>query len=205
LDYEAYQLRCSPYKKFEYRSHFVPAQGQGAARRGMSFASFGSAESRKSTKHQNREQSFDYQQCNIYQEQVGSDQDEAPPVEVVNTGDLLQQVGNQEEFDEGGKAMSGDVEQSLLARIDAMHVEPTLPLSGHDNVSRRSGLEPYIQFPEEENEPRKDGDLGRINYIVDPEFMQQMMHAGPSTVGTIGCDGPSASNMIPALRGLSNL
>jgi hypothetical protein len=110
LDYEAYQLRCSPYKKFEYRSHFVPAQGQGAARRGISFASFGSAKSRKSTKHQSREQSFDYQQRNIYQEQVGSDQDEAPPVEVVNTGDLLQQVGNQEEFDEGGKAVCGDVE-----------------------------------------------------------------------------------------------
>jgi hypothetical protein len=92
LDYEAYQLRCSPYKKFEYRSHFVPAQGQGAARRGMSFASFGSAESRKSAKLQNREQSVDYQQRNTYQEQVGSDQDEAPPVEVVNAGDLLQQV-----------------------------------------------------------------------------------------------------------------
>jgi hypothetical protein len=51
LDYEAYQLRCSPYKKFEYRTHFVPPQGQGAARRGISFASFGSAESRKSTRY----------------------------------------------------------------------------------------------------------------------------------------------------------
>jgi hypothetical protein len=171
----------------------------------MSFASFGSAESRKSAKFQNREQSGDYQQRNTYQEQVGSDQDEAPPVEVVNTGDLLQQVENPEEFDEGGKAVSGDVEQSLLARIDAMQVESTLPLSDHDNVSRRNGLEPYIQFPEEESEPRKDGDFGRTTYVLEPEFMQQMMRAGPSTVGNVGRDGPSASDMIPALRGLSNL
>ncbi|KAM0921516.1 hypothetical protein ACQ4PT_006804 [Festuca glaucescens] len=40
LDYDAHELRCSPYKKFEHRSHFVPPAGQASAKRGLSFASF---------------------------------------------------------------------------------------------------------------------------------------------------------------------
>jgi hypothetical protein len=44
LDYDAHELRCSPYKKFEYRSHYVPP---GQVRRGISFTSLGSAESHK--------------------------------------------------------------------------------------------------------------------------------------------------------------
>jgi hypothetical protein len=48
LDYTAHELRCSPYKKYEYRSYFVPPPEQLRTRRGLSFASFGSAKSRKS-------------------------------------------------------------------------------------------------------------------------------------------------------------
>jgi hypothetical protein len=33
LDYEVYQLRCSPYKKYEHRTYFVPSLGQPRARR----------------------------------------------------------------------------------------------------------------------------------------------------------------------------
>jgi hypothetical protein len=48
LEYDAIELRCSPYKKYEYRTHYVPPQGQASAKRGLSFSNFGSAESRKS-------------------------------------------------------------------------------------------------------------------------------------------------------------
>jgi hypothetical protein len=86
-----------------------------------------------------------------------------------------------------------------------MHVERTPPLVGHDNMPRRSGLEPFIQFPEEENEPQRDGGPGRTGYIVASEVLEQIKRSGPGTVGTAGGDEPSASDMIPALRGLSNL
>jgi hypothetical protein len=48
LEYDPVELRCSPYKKYEYRTHYVPPQGQASAKHGLSFSSFGSAESRKS-------------------------------------------------------------------------------------------------------------------------------------------------------------
>ncbi|KAM0872537.1 hypothetical protein ACQ4PT_038656 [Festuca glaucescens] len=47
LEYDAHELRCSPYKKFEHRSHSIPLAGHYSSRRGLSFSSFGSAESRK--------------------------------------------------------------------------------------------------------------------------------------------------------------
>jgi hypothetical protein len=47
LDYDAHELRCSPYKKFEYRTYFVPPAGQASAKRNLSFSSFGSAGSFK--------------------------------------------------------------------------------------------------------------------------------------------------------------
>jgi hypothetical protein len=47
LDYDAHEMRCSTYKKFEFRSHSIPPAGQPVARRGLSFSSFGSAQSRK--------------------------------------------------------------------------------------------------------------------------------------------------------------
>ena len=46
LDYGAHKLQCSPYKKFEHRAKFVSSTGYPAARRGLSFASFGSADTR---------------------------------------------------------------------------------------------------------------------------------------------------------------
>jgi hypothetical protein len=73
---------------------------------------------------------------------------------------MLQPVGAHDGFEDGEKTVRGDVELSLLARIDAMHVEPTEPVLDHAALSRRNDLEPYIQFPEEENELAKEGGLG---------------------------------------------
>ncbi|KAM0859523.1 hypothetical protein ACQ4PT_047154 [Festuca glaucescens] len=55
LDYEAYELRCIPYKKYEHRSHYIRADGHPAAQRNLSFNSFGSAESRKSFRQHDHE------------------------------------------------------------------------------------------------------------------------------------------------------
>jgi hypothetical protein len=49
LDYEVYQLRCSPFKKFEHRAHFFPPSGHASAKRGLSFGSFGSVESSRAS------------------------------------------------------------------------------------------------------------------------------------------------------------
>ena len=47
LNYEVYEMRCSPFKKYEHRSHHIPPAGI-LSKRGLSFASFGTAESCKS-------------------------------------------------------------------------------------------------------------------------------------------------------------
>jgi hypothetical protein len=47
VEYDARELRCSPYKKFVHRSHSIPPAGHYSSRRELSFLSFGSAESRE--------------------------------------------------------------------------------------------------------------------------------------------------------------
>jgi hypothetical protein len=106
LDYDVYELRCSPYKKFEHRSHFVSAAGHPAARRGLSFASFGSAESRNASR--------------------GSGLD-MPAARVIPQTHPSENTSVRDEFEEEMPGME-EVNQSLSAQVGAMHVRPIVQL-----------------------------------------------------------------------------
>jgi hypothetical protein len=211
LEYEAYQLRCSPYKKFEYRAHFVPPQGQASARRGLSFASFGSAESQKSARpSQSRGHSYNPQHQSR-QEHVGSQSDsddvpgEMPPLEDIVPGDGLHPVAAGDDFEENEKAVDGKVEQCLLAQIDAMQVEPKARSTTPASSARRSQQEPIIQFPKEDGGQSMAAGLEQSKLVVQPDILDQMRRAGSGIACKSSPSEPHASDMIPAMRGLSNL
>jgi hypothetical protein len=145
LDYEAFQLRCSPFKKFKHRAHFMPSQGQAAARRGLSFNSFGSAESRKSERPASSGAQTQ-QRFNLFPEQVGSpsvQDDDMPPLEDIVQNDGMQQEGPPDGFDGTEKAVGDETIQNLKAQVDAMQVDANEPrVGGHKG--RGHNLEPII-------------------------------------------------------------
>jgi hypothetical protein len=210
LDYEAYELRCSPYKKFEYRAHFVPGQGQAAAKRGLSFASFGSAESRKSGRL-SREQRRHHQQHDPLQEQAGSraELEDMPPLEDIVPGDFLQPIGVDDDFDEEEKAVEEDVEQNLLAKIDPMQVDGRVQeaslvcAGGQSGELKGKDAEPIIQFPEDDIVASGNDRQNHANLFINPNILAHMQQLSGGSRG--GPGGPTASDMIPALRGLSDL
>ncbi|KAM0827732.1 hypothetical protein ACQ4PT_068002 [Festuca glaucescens] len=127
LDYNVYELRCSPYKKYEHRSHVIPAAGHPSARRNLSFASFGSAESRK----------------NFRQANPGVQSDQVPSHNYVS-----EQVGSRDGFEENVMPGLEEVNQTLSAQVEAMQVKPIvqLPEDGALDVELRlAATKPVIQ------------------------------------------------------------
>ncbi|KAM0905275.1 hypothetical protein ACQ4PT_017462 [Festuca glaucescens] len=110
LDYDAYELRCSPYKKFEHRSHFVSAAGHPAARRELSFASFGSAESRNASRWSG----------------LGM-----PAARVIPQTHPSENTSVRDEFEEEMPRLE-EVNQSLSAQVGAMQVQPIVQLPEDD-------------------------------------------------------------------------
>ncbi|KAM0874005.1 hypothetical protein ACQ4PT_037700 [Festuca glaucescens] len=98
LDYEVYELRCSPYKKFEHRSHFIPAAGHPTTKRGLSF---GSAESRHA---------FQRTRTGV------------PPATAAPSAFASKRVGSRGEFEEEITLGLDEVNQALSAQVDAMQV-----------------------------------------------------------------------------------
>ncbi|KAM0854841.1 hypothetical protein ACQ4PT_050208 [Festuca glaucescens] len=135
LDYDAYELRCSPYKKFEHRAHFVPPPGQTSARRGLSFASFGNAESRKSAHMPVFESPLNTAkwQSGFIPDQVGSrdgfDEEEMPPLE---------------EF------QAANVGQELPAQVEALQVAPLEQGAMNNLMQKVVTDQPIVQLPEDE-------------------------------------------------------
>jgi hypothetical protein len=169
LDYTAYEIRCSPYKKYEYRSHSVPPPEQLPTRRGLSFASFGSVESRKSfqtpvDQSQNRWTS----QQNQYMEREGSrevpEDGDVPPLEEIGLqhDQNLVPVGDGDGFDEEEKPAAEVVEQNLIARVDDMQVDPRPRGTQATNSTRSATSEPIIQFPEEDGQELGVVEAGRV-------------------------------------------
>jgi hypothetical protein len=120
LDYEVYQLRCSPYKKFEHRAHFVPPTSRASAKKGLSFSSFGSAESHKPHR-QNREHTphqRSQQQGSGARDVSPNGSDDMPPLEddIPGYGDVpgfnegLVPVGIHDGFDETEHAAMEEVD-----------------------------------------------------------------------------------------------
>ncbi|KAM0888242.1 hypothetical protein ACQ4PT_028466 [Festuca glaucescens] len=106
LDYEAYELRCSPYKKFEHRSHFVSVAGHPVARRELSFASFGNAESRNASRRS----------------RLG-----VPASRVIPRNHESENTTIRDEFEEEKPGLE-EVNQSLSAQVGAMQVQPIVQL-----------------------------------------------------------------------------
>jgi hypothetical protein len=206
LDYEAYELRCSPFKKFESRAHFVPPASQ--TRRGMSFGSFGSVESRKSAMPtRSRVQSFDGNQSSLNRRREDTQEEDMPPLEDIipgQGGDTVA-VGVRDGFDDHEKTAGEEVEQNLLYQIDAMKMNPVMQQRGHGG-HRESRTEPYVQFPDEENPAANTGHPGATTYVIEQNILHRMQQAPGTRPGSMGGrSGPRSGDMIPAMQGLSSL
>jgi hypothetical protein len=86
-----------------------------------------------------------------------------------------------------------------LLKIDAMQVEPTEG-ERYNLHARSAGVAPIIQFPEDEEE------LGASKPVQQPKFVvDQAVYEGVKSTSRSGSVGPSSSDMIPPMRGLSHL
>jgi hypothetical protein len=204
LDYEAYELRCSPYKKFEYRTHFVPPQGHAAARRGLSFSSFGSAESRKSawqSKESGEGGRWSKREFNMERSASGLGLDDMPPLEEDGLAYDIGQVpvGVHDGFEEDELEAEEEVAQNLLPKIDAMQVEAPITERRAD-MPAAGNTTPIIQFPEEEEDAAALITNNQTKLVVDPTIYKGVKAASHS-----GSAGPRSSDMIPPMRGISQL
>lgn len=217
LDYEVYELRCSPYKKFEYRSHFVAPAGHPTAMRGLSFSSFGSAESHKSAHRRNSQ---------------------TPVQTVMRQNFESDQVGSRDGFDEDDKPPMEDIDQGLMAQVGAMVVDTQAHLNKRSQVALEEINQPIVQMPdddcpdlvgqldaayEEKQDQETDqhveaqanrksrlsfdlnleGGGNSQQYVLNPNMLK---HVSPMRYPPLSGmrSGPASSDMILAMRNLSN-
>ncbi|KAM0840747.1 hypothetical protein ACQ4PT_059447 [Festuca glaucescens] len=134
LDYVVHELRCSPYKNYEHHAHYVPPAGQASARGGLSFASFGSAESHKSSRpYSNRKQNPWPKQRTQTEERVDlrselPDNEVPPLVDDIVPGRIPGPgcVGAFDGFGETETLALNEVEVNLAAEVGAMQMEANL-------------------------------------------------------------------------------
>jgi hypothetical protein len=195
LDYEAYQLRCSPFKKFEHRAHFVPASSQANAKRGLSFGSFGSAESRKSAwtgRDQNPRQPF--QQMRRDRSASPDGTDDMPPLEddLPAYDDGLVPVGAHDGFDDNEELRMEEVDQNLLPKVDTMQMGSTLDHRHATSIGREK--EPIVQFPEEDELQSKEEKDDHVKFMVNKQILGNVMQAMSYGSGSrSGSRGPHSS------------
>jgi hypothetical protein len=132
-----------------------------------------------------------------------------PPLEDIVPGDIFQPIGIDDGFDDDEQAVEDDVEQNLLTKIDSMQMEGQVQgaeqkqtlVQPRELVGKPSV--PIIQFPEEDNAATTEHRQSQANLFINPNILAHMQQmSGDSRGGTLG---PTASDMIPALRGLSNI
>jgi hypothetical protein len=114
-------------------------------------------------------------------------------------------VGTHDGFDEHDAIRMEEVDQSLLPQVDAMQVGTT-PAPRHA-TSTGKDREPIIQFPEEEEEHQSvEKERNQVNIMMNKHILRNMMQAMSQGSGSkSGSFGPRSSDMIPPMRGLSNL
>jgi hypothetical protein len=152
-------------------------------KKGLSFSSFGSAESRKPS-WQDREhtphQSNFQQQGSRARETYPNGTDDMPPLEddLQGYGDVpgLVPVGIHDGFDEHDAIRMEQVDQNLLPQVDAMQVGTT-PAPRHA-TSTGKDREPIIQFPEEEEEEEHQSiekERNQVNIMMNKHILGNMM------------------------------
>ncbi|KAM0886067.1 hypothetical protein ACQ4PT_029942 [Festuca glaucescens] len=214
LDYDTHELRYSPYKKFEHRSHYVPPAGQTSARCGLSFASFGSAESYK---HFDQGHPREQQHKSVTEEHVQSRTDsveeEMPPL--IDDADLYPAVAatGHETVNHGPGGVETpdlrEVESTLANDVEAMIVDQNQTSQQTEAMQWKDALMPIVQFSDEEGQDANvDQDhhihVGmKADMLTQMQFMQGRHGAGSS--GSSWMHGPRPNDMIPALQGLSNM
>ncbi|KAM0855584.1 hypothetical protein ACQ4PT_049695 [Festuca glaucescens] len=152
LDYEAYELRCSPYKKFEHRSHFVSAAGHPVARKELSFASFGSVESRNASRRSG----------------LG-----VPASRVIPRNHASENTTVRDEFEEEKPGLE-EVNQSLSAQVGAMQVQPIVQLPedvGNTDVELRLAV---AQVHQQDAAPKRSKKTSARKVVVKSIDMGRM-------------------------------
>ncbi|KAM0920745.1 hypothetical protein ACQ4PT_007312 [Festuca glaucescens] len=211
LDYDAHELRCSPYKKFEHRTFFSPPAGHALARRGLSFVSFGSAESHKRFRHRESRVPWEPRWDSVTPEHANaryvSSENEMPPLED-DPVQMQQGVGPVQEKEagdmRGAKPGLMEVESSLVDKVDALRMGPST-----DKEQGRDASQPIIQFPEEEGQNPSATYTSDVHITMTPDMLAQMQNfqarQEASSSHNSWRHGPRQSDMIPALQGLSSL
>jgi hypothetical protein len=151
LDYDAHELRCSPYKKFEHRTYYAPPAGQASAKRNLSFASFGSAESYKRfDQRKSREQPQCTTPERVNSQSGSANNDDMPPLmddPAMLGGDLATVA---ECVNEAAGSVQQDVEENLAVRVDAILMDTRQTNNQYVIPAGRDASQPIVQFPEEE-------------------------------------------------------
>jgi hypothetical protein len=217
LGYDLIELRCSPYKQVEQRSYTIPPKDYLTARRGLSFSSFGSAESRKVFDQEygevSRKRSGNGTQ--VHQESE-SDDNEMPPLADDIVPGAIDAYGNKVGY---GKTEQED-EVRLAAQVAAMQMDT------HEQVTSVEGLggreivqvnregkgvvEPIIQFPEEDETQAGEQNC-HIQVTMTEDMLAKLQQANDQVRQQTNISqasqsrGPRPSDMIRALQGLSSL
>jgi hypothetical protein len=216
LDYDAIELRCSPYKKFEYRSHSIPAAGHASARRGLSFSSFGSAESRKVFSQEYDDVSRRNRGMAARERTSPASSDEMPPLEDDIIPGVIDAYGNRV----GHGTVEQEEETRLAAKVEAMQmdtneagVQSAKPLCSQtqgNQISLKDASLPLVEFPDEEDE----ADVvhtDQVQVTMTKDMLAKLQQAQSQAHQVLKerqmsqSFGPRQSDMISALQGLSSL
>ncbi|KAM0876507.1 hypothetical protein ACQ4PT_036129 [Festuca glaucescens] len=186
LDYDAHELRCSPFKKFEHRSHSIPPAGHLSMRRGLSFPSFGSAESHKRF---GQGQAHEANTTTPIQSRSGSVDNNMPPLMddiipgvIDGFGNIVEHVATVPELDGfEGKEVTGPLEEelNLAAKVDAMHVKIGHDLRSPASLPGRDGSQPIIQFPEEELQGEMAAQHRHMHLGMMADMLEHMQRLKP--------------------------
>ncbi|KAK1615802.1 hypothetical protein QYE76_021319 [Lolium multiflorum] len=217
LDYDAHELRCSPYKKFEHRTYYAPPAGQASAKRNLSFASFGNAESYKRFDQRKSREQPQYTIPERVNSQSGSaNNDDRPPLmdDPAMMGDDLANVTANvtvaECVNEAAGSVQQEVEENLAERVDAILMDTRQTNNQYVTPTGRDASQPIIQFPEEEVQgTAEQGGHIQVTMTRDMLAKLQKVQAQSQQEANSGRGsweyGPRPSDMIPALQGLSSL
>ncbi|CAM0881945.1 unnamed protein product [Alopecurus aequalis] len=181
LEYGAYQLRCSPYKKYEHRANYVPSSGQPTARRGLSFASFGSANS-----HTSRRPSAPEAETSRRLRRQAEAEERRNSHTYVS-----EQVGSRDGFHEEEMPGLEEIDQGLSQQIQSLGMGTT-----NQGEVPSTVLENAAQFEVQKQKSSSLSEKRKKSSRRTPLYKGEGSGLKVASLGT--------SDMIPALQGMSN-